>query len=342
MTSLFQLHGGAVGKVGSAVLNQKDPAPMIHAVTVKGKRRKKLRKLIRVDKMKKVKFLNHRVRAQNRVRLRKVLSKMIFGSRDRVATSQKSTKLRFVGSKGVVTPAPFSVDSARFNQIDSKTKRSGREKREVEEDGGREGIVSAHLQVIEPESVASGGGWDTAPIESIIDSINEEPHLAYNLVQRTQVEPSSLINEEAEDQEGYEHHSEEKDPVPVRNGLVHVTFNGNSKNSETSKLRLVTLKSMKKVRKKDSASTNGVALVVPVAKKPTWVLKPFSRKNLSCRMLELLIGDFLGRVPPTAHYRYTSQEQWSWPVFFSTLIIPDPRLFCSCNKLILFTCSLVY
>ncbi|CAI2340307.1 unnamed protein product [Caenorhabditis sp. 36 PRJEB53466] len=283
------LHGGAVEPIAKT---------LIETTTVIGKpkRRKGLRKLNRIDKMKKVKYLNKRVRAQNRMRLRKVFSKMIFGSRDRVAAGHRSVKLKFVGSNGVVTPAPFNAESVRLNKIDSKTKRARRDKREVDEEAGS---LSAQLQVLDQESVSAGGGWETVPIETnIIESSNYEPHPSHHLVGRTQVEPSPTMNEVAEEEEDGEEdeYSKAVDALPMRSGLVQVNLKGNSVSNEPRKLKIVALKSMKKVNKKERG-TNGVALVAPSAKRPT--------------MLELLIGDFLGRVPPTARSPYLLREQWS-------------------------------
>uniref|UniRef100_A0A8R1DT69 Uncharacterized protein n=1 Tax=Caenorhabditis japonica TaxID=281687 RepID=A0A8R1DT69_CAEJA len=290
----LSLHGGAVDKLDTTKNST------IASVIVKPKRRKLLKKLRKIDKLKKVKNLNHRPRAHNRMRLRKVLSKMLFRSRDRVSSSHKSTKVKFVGSDGVVTPAPFNSENStnipntpntlKLNQIDSKTRRTRRDKRDID---------AADL---EPQQ------WEYNLEENnIVDTINDQPHPSFHLVERTQVEPSPMVNEvqmeEGEDDELYSEEPEqekERDSLPVRNGLAQVSLDRDDLlrgEYGPRRLKMVPLSSMKKVVRKDSWNRDGSALVVPTAKKPT--------------MLELLIGDFLERLPPTAHSPTLSEEQWS-------------------------------
>uniref|UniRef100_A0A1I7TA69 Uncharacterized protein n=1 Tax=Caenorhabditis tropicalis TaxID=1561998 RepID=A0A1I7TA69_9PELO len=245
-----KLHGGAVGTVQKQTLTKsnkpnRNPKPLLIRAG-KPIRRKTLKKMKKIERMRRVKNLNHRVRAQNRMRLRKVLSKMIFGPRDS-DVQKKSTKLKFVGSDGLVTPRPRKKVQKPPTEFFHQR---NRDKRSISEE-------------------------DTVPIEkSIIESIHFEPHPYYHLREdgKTQVEPSLLVNEDAEER-------------PMREGLVQVALG--------KPLRLVTLK---KVSKKEK-SADGVALVAPSAHKPT--------------MLELLIGDFLQRLPPTARSPYLTDEQWS-------------------------------
>ncbi|EFO86120.1 hypothetical protein CRE_01950 [Caenorhabditis remanei] len=269
----FKLHGGFVGATQTANL-VRPTRPLQKSINRRPllvrpngnnpDRRKNLRKMKKIERMRRVKYLNHRVRAQNRMRLRKVLSKMLFGPRDSDVTSskQKSTKLKFVGSNGVVTPHPFSRKNNRKPQIEFHK----RDKRAVPE-----------LQEIDDSGTGAGGAWgkdsseDTVPIEkSIIESIHFEPHPYYHLRAqpigtegRTQVEPSRLINEDPiEEEDDVAPEINLRDALPMKSGLVQVTL------KQPRRLKMVTLKSVKKVSKKEK-NANGVALVVPSAKKPT-------------------------------------------------------------------------
>ncbi|CAL2031591.1 unnamed protein product [Caenorhabditis brenneri] len=268
-----KLHGGAVG---TEQQRPRTPIPIRprkpeRVFPVKN-RKVGLRKMKKIERSRRVKNLNHRLRAQNRMRLRKVLSKMLFGPRDSdVTTKQKPpppSKRRLVGSNGIVTPNPW---------------KNKNQKRPID------------FQKRDKRDVGAGGQWDdtdTVPIEkSIIESIHFEPHPYYHLREmggKTEVEPSPLINEDPEELEEVE---VLQDPLPpIKSGLVQVKL------ERQRRPKMVTLKSSKKVSKKEK-NANGVALVVPSAKKPT--------------MLELLIGDFLERIPPTAHNPYLTEEQWS-------------------------------
>ncbi|EGT59593.1 hypothetical protein CAEBREN_20347 [Caenorhabditis brenneri] len=274
-----KLHGGAVG---TEQQRPRTPIPIRprkpeRVFPVKN-RKVGLRKMKKIERSRRVKNLNHRLRAQNRMRLRKVLSKMLFGPRDSdVTTKQKPppSKRRLVGSNGIVTANPWkNKNQKRPIDFQKRDKRS---------------------PAAESTGTSAGGRWDdtdTVPIEkSIIESIHFEPHPYYHLREmggKTEVEPSPLINEDPEELEEPE---VLQDPLPpIKSGLVQVKL------ERQRRPKMVTLKSVKKVSKKEK-NANGVALVVPSAKKPT--------------MLELLIGDFLERIPPTARNPYLTEEQWS-------------------------------
>ncbi|CAP22050.2 Protein CBG00578 [Caenorhabditis briggsae] len=328
-----KLHGGSVDT--DQPLNRVIPRPLSHKKTgnpihsllvtpqrVKPKRvypvlkksenrKKNLRKMKKIERSRRLKNLNHRVRAQNRMRLRKVLSKMLFGPRDSDVTSSKkipanltknqspripnspreSTKLKFVGSNRIVTPQ--RKQNQNFNRKLKKPQiefHQNRDKRDV----------TRQLQYV---SEGAGGSWDTVdtvPIEkSVIESIPIDPHPYYHLKTdgRTQVEPSLLIKEdsieEEEEEDGVDSETTNvikvADSLPMKTRLIQVNL--------PKRLKMVTLKSVKKVSKKSQEkNASGVALVAPTANKPT--------------MLELLIGDFLQRMPPIARNPRLIDEQW--------------------------------
>lgn len=294
----YKLHGGSVEptkKLNKSSL-VKNPTPLIVRPGKKSKfnRRKNLRKVGKIDRMRRVKNLNHRIRAQNRMRIRKVLSKMIFGARDSDVMPNKQ-KPKLVGSDGIIMPRQPARKLQKNQAVDFQR----RDKRDA----------SPQLQFIDSEqeqveSLSAGGAWDTVPIEkSIIESIHLEPHPYYHLKTetRTQVEPSPMVTEASLDDE-YEKYDEDENEVevrdtrPMKNGLVQVSLNGNTVSNAPKRMKMVALNSVKKISKKEK-STNGLAVVAPTAKKQT--------------MLELLIGDFLMRVPPTARNPYLTEEQWS-------------------------------
>ncbi|PIC44467.1 hypothetical protein B9Z55_004825 [Caenorhabditis nigoni] len=328
-----KLHGGSVGT--DQPLNRVIPRPLSHQKTgnpihsllvtpqrVKPKRvfpvlkkpvdrKKNLRKMKKIERSRRLKNLNHRVRAQNRMRLRKVLSKMLFGPRDSDVTSskkipanstknqspripnsqrEKTTKLKFVGSNRIATPQ--RKQNQNFNRKLKKPQiefHQNRDKRDV----------TRQLQYV---SEGAGGSWDTVdtvPIEkSVIESIPIDPHPYYHLKTdgRTQVEPSLLTKEDSMEEEDEDVASaatnviKVPDSLPMKSRLIQVNL--------PKRLKMVTLKSVKKVSKKSlEKNASGVALVAPSANKPT--------------MLELLIGDFLQRIPPTARNPRLIDEQWS-------------------------------